>query len=144
MSETLHVVCVHCDSTNRVPRQRLSDGARCGKCKQALFSGKPAEISESRFQRFVERNDVPVVVDFWASWCGPCKAFAPIYEQAAQALEPDVRLVKLNTEEAPALATRLGIRSIPTLAVFKGGQEVARQAGAMDLKSFQAWVQRSV
>ena len=144
MSESLHIVCPSCDAVNRVPRGRLGESARCGKCRGALFTGTPVALDESRFARHVERGDLPLLVDFWAPWCGPCRAMAPAFEAAARQLEPRVRLVKVNTEEAQGLAARLGIRSIPTLALFRGGGEVARTAGAMDTRAILSWVRQLV
>ena len=144
MSESVHIICPHCDAVNRVPVSRLGEGARCGKCRSALFPGQPVALDESRFDKHVSRSDLPVLVDFWAPWCGPCRMMAPAYEAAARELEPKVRLVKVNTEEAQGLAMRYGIRSIPTLALFRGGQEVARTAGAMDTGSLVAWVRGSL
>ena len=141
MSESVHVVCPHCEAVNRVPRDRLGAGAKCGKCHTPLFSGAPLSLSEQGFARHIGRNDLPVVVDFWAPWCGPCRMMAPAFEEAARRLEPHARLVKVNTEQAQGLAAQLGIRSIPTLAVFRGGREVARTAGAMDAARLVAWVQ---
>lgn len=142
MSNTKHVVCLECEAVNRVPQDRLGAGAKCGKCHSPLFSGAPAALDERGFMRQVSRSDLPLVVDFWASWCGPCRMMAPAFEEAARVLEPQARLVKINTEEAQGLANRLGIRSIPTLAVFRGGEEVARTAGAMDARQLVAWVQQ--
>jgi thioredoxin 2 len=141
MSDQVHVVCPHCDAVNRLARERLPDQPVCGKCAQTLFTGKPLDVSSERFAKHIERSDLPVLVDFWAEWCGPCKMMAPPYAQAAQRLEPGVRLLKVDTERAQDLAARFGIRSIPTLALFKGGREVARQAGAMDAGGIVRWAQ---
>jgi thioredoxin 2 len=141
MSESVHVVCPHCEAVNRVPRDRLGVGAKCGKCHTPLFSGAPLALGELGFARHIGRNDLPVVVDFWAPWCGPCRMMAPAFEEAARRLEPRARVVKVNTEEAQGLAAQLGIRSIPTIALFRGGREVARTAGAMDTARLVAWVQ---
>ncbi len=140
MAETVHVVCPKCGTTNRVPRARLADRPTCGKCKQPLFDGHPAELDGVGFERQVTASDLPVVVDFWAPWCGPCHAMAPHFERAARELEPGVRLAKLNTEEERAVASRYDIRSIPTLILFKNGREVARQSGAMDSENLVRWV----
>jgi thioredoxin 2 len=131
MSDSKHIVCPHCHTTNRVKAQDMGNAPDCGKCHQPLFTAHPAELDEAAFDRHISRNDIPVLVDFWAPWCGPCRMMAPAYEQAAAQLEPRVRVVKVNTEEAQNLGARFNIRSIPTLALFQGGREVARQAGAM-------------
>ncbi len=144
MSESLHIVCPACDAVNRIPAARLEEGPKCGKCRQPLFSGHPSELSAANFQKHITRNDIPVVVDFWAPWCGPCKMMAPQFEQAAAQLEPRLRLAKVNTEAEQMLGAQFGIRSIPTLAIFKGGREVARQPGAMGAADIVRWVQSQV
>ena len=138
------VVCPHCQSANRIPTARLGDNPRCGKCKQPLFTGRPIVLTDQTFDRHLSRSEVPLVVDFWAPWCGPCKMMAPFFEQAASELEPHVRLVKVNTDENPMLAQRYQINSIPTTAVFKGGREVARQPGAMNLPQLLQWIRSKV
>jgi thioredoxin 2 len=143
MAESLFVVCPSCSGINRVPAERLDGAPSCGKCHAALFQRHPVQLGAGNFDVQTGRTDLPVIVDFWAPWCGPCKMMAPAFEQAAARLEPRVRLAKLDTEAEPAVAARFGIRSIPTLVAFRGGREVARQAGAMDLAGLLAWV-RSV
>jgi thioredoxin 2 len=140
MSASLIIVCPHCHAPNRVPAEKLNAGASCGKCKQPLFAGAPLELDETSFDTHIGRSDLPVLVDFWAPWCGPCRMMAPAFEQAARQLEPNVRLAKLNTEAHQQSAARFGIRSIPTMILFKGGREIARQSGAMDAASIVRWV----
>ncbi len=140
MSDQIHIVCPHCQGVNRIPAARLSDHPKCGKCSQPLFQGRPLEVDEAAFQRQIIRSDVPLLVDFWAEWCGPCKMMAPMFAQAATELEPQVRLLKVDTEKNQNLAAQFDIRSIPTIAIFKGGKEVARQAGAMQASQLLQWV----
>lgn len=140
MSAPLIVVCPHCNAANRLPADRLADGGTCGKCKARLFAGEPVELGAANFDIHAGRSDIPLLVDFWAPWCGPCRSMAPAFAQAAQQLEPEFRLGKVNTEEEQQLAARFGICSIPTLALFRNGREVARQAGAMDANSLIRWV----
>ncbi len=140
MAESVHVVCPGCGAVNRLPKARLADGGKCGKCRHRLFDGHPVAMDEAGFRRHVESDELPVLVDFWAPWCGPCRAMAPKFAEAAQRLEPQIRFGKVNTEEAPALASALGIQSIPTLALFRGGREVARISGAMDAARIAQWV----
>ena len=140
---TQNIVCPHCFVTNRVPSEKSGDNPVCGKCHQSLFTGSPLAVDTEQFTRVIQYSDIPVIVDFWAEWCGPCKTFAPIFVQAAEQLEPAYRLLKVDTEANQSIALQYRIQSIPTLAFFKGGVEVARQAGAMPLSQFMSWV-RSV
>lgn len=138
-TESLHVVCPHCHTTNRVAATDLSATPDCGKCHRPLFDGHPAPLDEAAFDKHIARSQLPVLVDFWAPWCGPCRMMAPQFEAAAKQLEPHVRLVKVDTEEAQGLAARYNIRSIPTVALFVNGREVARQPGAMGAADIVRW-----
>lgn len=140
MSDNLHVVCPHCDAVNRLPAQRLGERPTCGQCRLALFTGQPLELTASNFDRHIGRGDLPVVVDFWAPWCGPCRSMAPAFARAAGELEPEVRLAKVDTESQQQLAARFNNRSIPTLTMFRSGREIARQSGAVDAATLRRWI----
>lgn len=140
-ANSLHIVCPHCQTTNRIPGADLGKAADCGQCHQPLFTGKPAALGEAAFDKHLQRNQIPLLVDFWAPWCGPCRQMAPAYETAARQLEPKVRVAKVNTEEAQNLGARYNIRSIPTLALFLNGREIARQAGAMGAADIVRWTE---
>jgi thioredoxin 2 len=138
--EKVTLVCENCLAVNRVPRQRMGDSPVCGKCKQELLRAHPIELTDATFERFIGRTSLPVLVDFWAPWCGPCKMMAPAFAQAAQLLSPNVILCKVNTETSPQVAGAFRIQSIPTLALMLSGKEKARQSGAMNAQQLVAWV----
>jgi thioredoxin 2 len=141
---TLNIVCPHCNAVNRVVRERTADQPTCGACRAALFGGHPVALDATAFNRHLSRSDLPLVVDFWAPWCAPCRMMAPVFERIAARLEPYARFAKVNTDEEQQLAASYNIRSIPTLAVFKNGREAARTAGAMDESSLLAWLHQSL
>ena len=144
MNEDSRVVCVACGTINRVPADRPADQAKCGGCGKPLFSGTPADVSGEMFERQVAKSSVPVVVDVWAPWCGPCRVMAPEYEKAAQATEPKARFLKLNSDNEQAVAGRLGIRGIPTMLLYRDGKEVARVSGARSARDIANWVESAL
>ncbi|SDS89405.1 thioredoxin TrxC [Pseudomonas oryzae] len=141
MTEPLIIPCPHCHGLNRIPAARLGDAPRCGRCKSAVLPGQPFAVDGAGFAAQL-RGDLPLLLDVWADWCGPCKAFAPIFDQAARQLSGRVRLAKLDSEAEPQLAGQLGIRSIPSLILFRDGREVARQSGALALPQLLAWLRQ--
>jgi thioredoxin 2 len=144
MSTSLHVVCPACAAVNRVPHARPALAAKCGRCGERLFQGRPVELDAAGFERHLAQSGLPLLVDFWAAWCGPCQAMAPVFAAAARELEPRLRLAKLDTDAVPEVAARYGIRSIPTLILFKDGQEAARWSGALPAGQLRQWIERQL
>jgi len=142
VSDSHHVVCPHCAAVNRVPARRAATAAQCGACKQPLFVAAPLDADRATFERQIERSSIPILVDVWAPWCGPCRTMAPAFAQAAHVLEPSMRLIKLNSQEEPDVAGRLGIQGIPTMLLFANGRKVARISGAMNAAAIVFWAQK--
>jgi thioredoxin 2 len=140
MAEPIHLVCGHCDAVVRVPAERVMEGPRCPQCRHALLEGRPFALKAANFDKHLTRNDLPLVVDVWAPWCGPCRMMAPHFEEAAQRFAQRARFARINSDEEGALASRFGIRGVPTLIVFRGGKEIARQSGAMDSRTLTDWL----
>jgi thioredoxin 2 len=138
--DTVQVACPHCLTPNRIPAGRLGEGPKCGKCGELLLDGKPAALDDASFDSFVGRTELPVLVDYWAPWCGPCRAMAPHFEKAAGDLRESVRFAKVNTDQAQSIAARAGIRAIPTMVLYRGGKELARASGAMDAANLRRWI----
>jgi thioredoxin 2 len=146
VSDALIVACPNCNTLNRAPRDKLLAGSRgkCGNCGAPLFEGHPVALNAQSFESHAVKSDIPLLIDFWAPWCGPCKAMAPQFEKAASQLEPKVRFAKVNTDEEQQLASRFGIQGIPTMILFHRGQEVARQSGVMNASGIESWVQQAL
>lgn len=144
MTSNRNIVCPHCAATNRVPRDKPASGARCGACHRQLFDGHPVAADGASFDKHRRANDIAVLVDVWAPWCGPCRMMGPMFEKAAAELEPEVRLLKLNADEEQRISSELGVSGIPALLLFRGGRLIARTAGAMDTQRIVAWTRNQL
>jgi thioredoxin 2 len=142
IDDARHIVCPHCGSVNRIPAEKNAHKAKCGRCHRPLFNGSSTPASTKTLETHLKHNDIPVLVDFWADWCGPCKVMAPVYDRIATEFEPNIRFLKVDTESEPELAARYNIRSIPTLMLFRDGGVVAQRAGAMDAHTLHSWIRQ--
>ncbi len=144
MSEFTHIVCPHCNGTNRIPSDTMPNEAKCGRCKKSILDTKPIELTTENFEQHLRKNDIPVIIDFWAPWCGPCKMMGPNFEQAAHNFKAKVRFAKVNTEDQQSLGAHFNIRSIPTLILFKNAKEVDRISGAVDAAQLTSWLNQRI
>ena len=144
MTESLHIVCPHCDGVNRVPTAKLAEAPVCGKCRERLFDGHPVELNAGNFNTHIERCDIPVLVDFWAPWCGPCKAIGPVIDELASEFDGKIVIAKMNVDDNPATPGKFGIRAIPTLILFKGGEIVDQITGAVGKSQLQALINKAI
>lgn len=142
--ETLNVTCAHCATVNAIAKEQLFAPGACTHCEKPVVNFRPVVVTEADFDRYVYDTDLPVIVDFWASWCAPCVQFSPLFEQAASGWEPRVRFVKVDADSTPALAKKLNIRNIPSLILFHKGEEIERRAGAMPAQMFDQWLEKKV
>jgi thioredoxin 2 len=140
MATPLTIACPHCHTLNRVPPGRLSEGGKCGQCHQPLFAGQPINLDAAHFDRHATTSDLPLLVDFWAAWCGPCRAMAPVFEAAAKEFEPRLRFGKVDTDAEQSLAARYHIQAIPTMILVRHGRELARHSGAMPAGALRSWI----